>query len=105
MVTTPERYKTQARAMLDSASLSSFITERLAQRLRLPRHCHHVQVASIGGPACGPSSYSVVSLHVASMCPPKSDSYRESQWEVEAIVLNYLHRQSNTTKIGSTWQN
>ena len=109
MVTTPEGYKTQSRALLDSASSSSFITERLAQRLHLPRQHYHIEVAGIGGTTHGPSSHSFVSFNVPSMCP-SPNKYRKSQWEVEAIMLpritgNYLHHLLNMTKIGSTWQN
>ena len=40
---------TKARALLDSASSTSFITERLAQYLHLPRRHHNMRISGIGG--------------------------------------------------------
>ena len=40
---------TKARALIDYASLVSFVTERSEQRLRLPHQRKPVQVAGIGG--------------------------------------------------------
>ena len=99
MVTIPEGYEAQATALLDSASSSSFITEQLTQILCLPRQCHYVQIAGIGGTPIGPSSHSVVSFNVTSMCPPKSNRYRNSQWEVEAIVLLRIRAKLPTSPV------
>ena len=81
LVITANGQRTRARALLDSASSTSFITERLAQHLRLPRQRGHVQVAGIGGIHC-PSSCSIVSFGVASSNQPK-----QPIWGVEAVVL------------------
>ena len=45
----PDGSVTQARALLDSASLMSFITERLAQRLCLKQKRVDVNITGIGG--------------------------------------------------------
>ena len=81
LVVTANGQHTRARALLDSASSTSFITERLAQHLRLPRQRRHMQVAGIGGIHC-PSSCALVSFGVASSNQPK-----EPIWGVEAVVL------------------
>ena len=39
MIMTSDGHKSQARALLDSVSSTSFVTEHLAQRLRLPQQC------------------------------------------------------------------
>ena len=48
-IVTTSGYVTKARALLDSASSTSFITERLAQHLRLPRSPRALQISGIGG--------------------------------------------------------
>ena len=45
----PNGYTAQARALLDSASSTSFVTERLAQHLRLPRTQQSFNISGIGG--------------------------------------------------------
>ena len=45
----PSGYTTYARALLDSASSTSFITERLAQHLRLHRTHHSLNISGKGG--------------------------------------------------------
>ena len=71
----------QARALLDSASSSSFVSERLAQYLHLPRSRHLAQIAGIGGVSHQSLGQSVVHLSVA----PVWSVGRVH--EVEAIVL------------------
>ena len=48
-VTSPDGHTTKARALLDSASSASFITERLAQHLHLPQRHHEKKISGIGG--------------------------------------------------------
>ena len=48
-VLTPDGHTIQVRALLDSASSSSFVLERLAQYLHLPRSRRLAQIAGIGG--------------------------------------------------------
>ena len=49
LVDGPEGRPIEARALLDSASSTSFITERLAQNLRLPRSPQKVNITGIAG--------------------------------------------------------
>ena len=65
MVMTSDGRVTKARALLDCASSTSFVTERLAQRLQLPRQSQCIQVAGIGGAKHKMSSRSVITLTVA----------------------------------------
>ena len=44
----PDSSTTKARALLDSASSASFIAEHLAQRLRLARRSHSINISGIG---------------------------------------------------------
>ena len=48
-VTSPDGHATKARALVDLASSASFITERLAQHLHLPRRHHEMKISGIGG--------------------------------------------------------
>ena len=64
-VVTSDGRVTKARALLDCASSTSFVTESLARRLQLPRQRQRVRVAGIGGPEHSLSSRSVVTLTVA----------------------------------------
>ncbi len=81
LVLAPNGITTQCRALLDSASSSSFVSERLAQRFRLSRSQHSAQVTGIGGIGHRSSSLSYVRFSVA---PTRSYT---SLLEVNAIVL------------------
>ena len=72
---------TQARALLDSASSTCFVSERLAQLLRLPRSRCHAHILGIGNLHCNPSSQSMTKLSITSMWSS------EESFEVEAVVL------------------
>ena len=47
VVTSPDGLSVEARALLDSASSASFISERLAQNLRLPRSTQNARITGI----------------------------------------------------------
>ena len=64
-VMTSDGHVTRARALLDCASSTSFVTERFARRLQLPRQRQRIRVAGIGGSEHTLSSCSVVTLTVA----------------------------------------
>ena len=78
LVSSPDGVTTQARAMLDSASSSSFISKRLAQHLHLPHSRRLVQIDGIGGI----SHHSIAQFKIA---PIVRDG--GGPMEVEAIVL------------------
>ena len=74
----PYGITTQARALLDSASSTSFASERLVQRLRLPRSRQLAQIAGIGGNSM---NQTVVHFAVAPVW------YSHKALQVEAFVL------------------
>ena len=84
-VITPGVTTTQARASLDSASSTSFITEHLARHLWLPHKNRCVQIPSIGcvlhDPSSHMGSFGVSGLH------HKKDGCPHQLWVVEAVVL------------------
>lgn len=80
-VHTPDGHTTQARALLDSASSASFISERLAQHLCLPRLRRLAQIAGIGDVSRQSLGQSVVHFDVT---PAWSVG---KVLQVEAIVL------------------
>ena len=49
LISSPRSASIQGKALLDSASSSSFISEHLTQLLRLPRSKHSPQITGIGG--------------------------------------------------------
>ena len=49
LVTAPNGTSVEARALLDNASSASFVSERLAQNLRLPRSNQNITVSGIAG--------------------------------------------------------
>ena len=80
---TPQVTTMQARALLDSASSTSFITERLAWQLQLPRKNQRVQVAGIGGAYTIPRH-----TQLRLECPGYKDRRSLHQlWGVKAVVL------------------
>ena len=70
LVTTPQGTAAQARALLDSASSSSFVSERLAQHLRLKRSTHFAEIAGIGGLMHHPRTHAAVQFGVSSLWDP-----------------------------------
>ena len=93
-VVTSDGHVTKARALLDCASSTSFVTEHLARRLQLPRQRQRVQVAGIGGPEHSLSSRSVVTLTVANQKSLKVGRLTGPRWKVDAAVLPQI-----TTKL------
>ena len=82
---------TPARALSDSASSTSFITERLAQRLHLPWQHRPMQISGIGGTTAQTVSRSVVNFKISS-------SHREGK----AIAVEVVVFPKVTTEIPST---
>ena len=56
---------TQVRALLDSASSTSFVTERLVHHLRLALRNHSVKVSDIGATSTQPSSLGVTNFRIS----------------------------------------
>ena len=81
LVTTNHGATIQARALLDSASSTSFISERLAKLLRIPHVRRAAQITGIGGVAGQTDMQSIVQFQVSPIWSI------EKMFEVEAIVL------------------
>ena len=71
----------RARALLDPASSVSFVSERLAQHLRLSRRHHSSLISGIGGETMRTTSHGSVDLHV------KSTHTNGRLLKLEALVL------------------
>ena len=80
-LTSPDGHTTKVRALLDSASSASFITEHSAQHLHLWRRHHGMKISGIGGATTQSPSWGMVDFKVTSLgCEGKN-------LEVEALVL------------------
>lgn len=72
---TADGHKMRARALLNSASSTSFIMERLAWQLQLPCQHQHVRLAGIGGPENTLCLCSLVTLTAANQKSLKVGRY------------------------------
>ena len=77
----PDGTTSQVRALLDSSSSASFITERLTQRLRLSRHHYGTKVSGIGGHTTRLTPRGMVHFNVTRV------GQRGKALNVEALVL------------------
>ena len=82
-----------ARALLDTASWSSFITERLVQHLQLPRQHQHIEITGIGRVMYDMMSRSIVSFGIASVLLRKGNKTMQLPLDIEAVVLPKLTAQ------------
>ena len=80
-VTTADCRTTQARALLDSASSTSFMSEHLAQLLRLPRTRKTAHIAGIGGLSNNSLHQSVVHFSISPL------QLSTCRMDLEAVVL------------------
>ena len=69
MITSPDGSTVEARALIDNASSSSFISERLVHSLCLPRLQQSIRVSGIGGLSHKPPLQSVTSFQLSSLQP------------------------------------
>lgn len=65
LVAAPNGSSVEVRALLDNASSASFVSERLAQSLSLPRVHQNVHVSGIGGSSPKPPIHSVANLRIS----------------------------------------
>ena len=64
MVSAPDGSSVEARAILDSASSASFVSERLAQSLCLPRHNQNARISGIAGISHKSPAQSITSFDI-----------------------------------------
>ena len=82
LVEAPDGSVTQARAILDSASSASFISERLAQSLHLPRSNQNTRISGVAGLSQSSSAQSITDFKVSSVhCPDR-------KLDVTAVVVS-----------------
>ena len=74
LVDAPDGTSVEARALLDCASSASFISERLAQSLCLPRSSQNVRISGVAGLSHGSPSQSITNFSVSSRPPGKKIS-------------------------------
>ena len=67
LIHSPDGTSLKARALLDSASSTSFVSERLTQALRLPKSSQRIRITGIAGISHRSSLHSVVNFDVSSM--------------------------------------
>lgn len=65
LLTAPSGYSIEARCLLDNASSASFVSERVAQLLSLPRSFQSLSISGITGSTNGSNSNSVTQLAVS----------------------------------------
>ena len=80
----PQGHQAVARVLLDPASTASFITERLANQLQLPKQRHSICINGIGETQCITTQNKVVEVKI------KSAHDSSSLENLDAIVLPSL---------------
>jgi len=70
LVSSPDGSTVEARALLDSASTASFISERLVQALRLRRTSHSATITGIAGLSHKSPTHSVTSFTISAINSP-----------------------------------
>ena len=88
MVTSPDGITIEARALLDNASSTSFVTERLVQALHLPRSHQRIQI--VGNAGVSPSTPPIQSFASLSITPiyGKGSSINVSAVVVPAVTCD-----------------
>lgn len=69
-VEAPDGSIVSVRALLDSASSASFVSERLAQSLSLPRYHQNAQISGVAGLTRNSSLQAVANFNVVTTSPP-----------------------------------
>ena len=69
LISNPDGSSVEARALLDSASSASFVSERLAQALHLPRSKHGAKIMGVAGLSHGSPTQSVTTLTLSAVKP------------------------------------
>ena len=71
----------QVRALLDSASSASFVSERLTHLMEFPRTRQNLQISGVAGLSHATPSHSIVQFAISPVCSPADKS------RVSAIVV------------------
>ena len=84
LVDPPDGSSIEARAILDSASSASFVSEHLSQSLHLPRSQQGVQISGITGLSHDSPLQAVASLTISAVWSPSK------KFKVTAIVVPHV---------------
>ena len=84
LVESPNGSSMKARALLDSASSASFVSERLAQSLSLPRSCQNARISGVAGLTRNSPVQSIANLSVSAIYPTSE------KISVTAIVVPHV---------------
>ena len=71
LVCAPDGTCVEARALLDNASSASFVSERLAQNLRLSRTYHHARISGVAGLSHQSSKQSLANFSIMPLKSPQ----------------------------------
>ena len=80
-VEAPDGSSVEARALLDSASSASFVSERLAQSLRLPRSHQSVRISGVAGLMRNSSTQHIANFKVSSL------HYPSRKFTISAVIV------------------
>ena len=80
IASSPDGQTTQARALLDTGSTTSFISERLANSLNLRRSLQSIRISGIAGSSPESTSHAGVNLSL-------SAKFSSEKFDLSAIVL------------------
>ena len=90
LVNSPDGRTMEARALLDSASTASFVSERLAQALHLRRTSHSATISGIAGLSHRSPTHSVTSFSISSVNLP-SDKIDVTALIVQQVTSDLPH--------------
>ena len=100
LVEGPDGSMARARAILDSASSASFISERLAQRLHLCRSRHHARISGFAGLSSSTSAQSIADFKISSLhAPSGSLTSRPSLFLVSRVTYHSIPSPSERSGI------
>ena len=81
LVNVPDGSVVRARALLDSASSTSFVSERLALTLRLPRSSQNISISGIAGLSHDSPLHSIANFNVSPVSSP------DEKFTVTAVIM------------------
>ena len=93
----------KARALLDSASSASFVSERLAQALNLPRSSQTVLISGVAGLVRSSPIQSLASLKIATTCPPWSSGQVVAILRLASDCIGELLTRPATPDMSTVW--
>ena len=84
LVDAPDGSSIEARALLDSASSASFVSERLTRTLCLSRSHRKTRISGVAGLTCNSPLQSIANFRISPTCTP------DRKFEVSAVVTPWV---------------